>query len=100
MPACALIAGLKAEYVLADRAYDADSLIALIKASGSGVVIPPKSNRLDQRDYDRHIYKERHLIECFFAKIKSFRRIATRYDKLASIFLTLVNIAACMVWMK
>ena len=48
------------------------------------------------RDYDKHIYKERHLVECFFCKIKEFRRIATRYEKLKITFLTMIFIAACL----
>lgn len=100
VPACKLISGLTAKYVLADKAYDADDLIELIKASDSKVVIPPKSNRLEQREYDRHSYKERHLIECFFAKIKSFRMVATRYEKMAVIFKAFVLIASCLVWLQ
>ena len=53
--------------------------------------------RLVQREYDTHTYKERHLIECFFAKLKSFRRVATRYDKLAITFKTAVMLAACLI---
>lgn len=100
VPACALIAGLKAEWTIADKAYDADRFIALLRTQGSEAVIPPKSNRLSQREFDRHVYKERHLIECFFAKIKAFRRISTRYDKLAVTFRAAVLIAACMAWLQ
>jgi len=99
-PACDLISGLKADWTIAGRAYDADRFIALAVKQGSEPVIPPKSNRLEQRWFDRHIYKERHLVECFFAKIKVFRRISTRYDKLAVTFKAAVLIAACMVWLR
>lgn len=75
-------------------------MIALIKTSDSEAVTPPKSNRLEQREYDRHIYKERHLVECFFAKIMSFRRVATRYEKLAVTFKAFVLIASCLVWLQ
>jgi transposase len=95
-----LISGLSAGFLLTDKAYDADAFINLALSQGSHVVIPPKSNRRDQRDYDRHIYKERHLVECFFAKLKSFRRISTRYDKLAQSFKAAVMIAACLVWLQ
>ena len=63
-------------------------------------MIPPKKNRRVQREYDRHLYKERHLVECFFCKIKEFRRIATRYEKLARTFLTMLTIASCLIWLR
>ena len=97
VPANGMISGLHSSFVLADRAYDCDRLIDLAKSQGSIIVIPPRSNRVDQRDYDRHIYKERHLVECFFAKIKKYRRVSTRYDKLEKMYKAAVMIAACMV---
>lgn len=100
VPACDLIAGLKAGMMIADRAYDANRFITVAEKQGMMVVIPPKSNRLKQRKFDRHLYKERHLVECFFAKIKAFRRISTRYDKLAVSFRAAVLIAACMAWLQ
>lgn len=100
LPAAGLITGLSAEFVLADKAYDANAFIDIAFSQGSHVVIPPRTNRRDQRDYDHHIYKERHLVECFFAKLKSFRRISTRYDKLAQTFKAAVMIAACLVWLQ
>jgi transposase len=100
VPAGQLIAGLEAEMTIADKAYDANWFTDLIRKQGSQVVIPPTKNRLDQRGYDKHLYKERHLVECFFAKIKVFRRISTRYDKLAVTFKAAVLIAACMVWLQ
>lgn len=63
-------------------------------------MIPSSSNRRIQRVYDKHIYKERHLIECFFCKIKEFPRIATRYEILAATFLTMVAIASCLIWLR
>ncbi len=99
-PACDLITGLKADWTIADRAYDADRFIALAVKQGSEPVIPPKSNRLEQRWFDRRLYKERHLVECFFAKIKVHRCISTRYDKLAVTFRAAVLIAACMAWLQ
>jgi len=98
-PANGMITGCYSDHFLADRAYDADQLIELAKSQGSKIVIPPKRNRVDQRQYDRHIYKERHLVECFFAKLKVFRRVSTRYEKLAKIYKATVLIASCMVWL-
>lgn len=82
--ATALIEGQPAEFIVADKGYDSDALVAAITKQGSQAVIPPRSNRLTPRTFDRHIYKSRNLIERFFGRIKQFRRIATRYDKLAS----------------
>ena len=67
--------------LLADKAFDADWLLQDLDKRGATAVIPPKSNRKVQRDYDTHMYKWRHLVENYFAKIKEFRGIATRYDK-------------------
>ena len=75
--------GLLAEKLLADRAYTANKLFALAERQSHEVAIPPVKGILLQREYATHAYKERHLVECFFAKIKSFRRAATRYDKLS-----------------
>lgn len=85
--------------VLADKTYDADFIIDHIEQGGGLVVIPSKSNRLLKRDYDRDIYKDRFLVENFFCKIKMYRRVATRYDKLADTFLAFATIASIMVWL-
>ena len=62
-------------------------------------VIPPKSNRNVQRSFDQHLYKNRNLVERFFCRIKQFRRIATRYDKLAERFASFVALAAAIIWL-
>ena len=100
VPASGLIEGLLADKLLADRAYDANKLLALAERQNHKVVIPPTPRRLIQREYDLHAYKERHLVECFFAKLKSFRRVATRYDKLAITFKAAVMLAACLIWLQ
>lgn len=69
-------------------------MIDLLKKAGVNIVIPPKSNRIKQRKYDEDLYKTRHLIENFFAKLKQFRAIATRYDKTAVNFLGAIHLAA------
>lgn len=99
-PACDLIRGLKANQVLADRAYDADRLYDLILDQGGDPVIPPRRHRKYQRPYDRVAYKHRWGIEGFFAKLKQWRRIATRYDKIAANFLGFVKLASIMFWLK
>ena len=91
----ALLPGIEAQYLLADKAYDADErVLAILKEKGIKAVIPPKSNRVTQREYDEELYKLRHLIENFFLKLKQFRAIATRYDKTARNFLAAVHLAA------
>jgi len=99
-PACGLVEGLYAAQVLADRAYDADSLHDIVLEQGGEPVIPPRRHRRHQHNYDRTAYKNRWGIEGFFAKLKQWRRIATRYDKLAATFLGFVKIASIMLWLK
>ena len=94
-----LIDGIVTDAVVADKAFDADALIAAIEQTGAKAVIPPKSNRLMPRDFDRHQYKHRNLIERFFCRLKQFRRIATRYDKLASRFSAFIALAASFIWL-
>jgi transposase len=100
VPACELIRGIPAAQVLADRAYDADNLHNLIYEQGGEPVIPPRRHRKYQHHYDQIAYKQRWGIESFFAKLKQWRRIATRYDKLAANFLGFVKLASIMLWLK
>lgn len=73
---------------------------AVLKAQGIEPVIPSKSNRNESIDYDKELYKARHLIENFFAKLKQYRAIATRYDKTAVNFLGAVHLAAAVIWLN
>ena len=75
-----LIAGYAGEHVLADQGYDAQEFRQHILELGMIPVIPPRSNRKAPADYDRHLYRERHLVECFINKIKHYRRKARRYS--------------------
>jgi transposase len=93
----ALVSGSKVEHVIADKGYDSDELVGAIEATGAKAVIPPRSNRKKPRDYDKHLYKERNLVERFLNKVKSCRRVATRYDKTARNFLAFWKIASIMV---
>jgi transposase len=77
-----LLEGLNFAAFLGDKAFDNDTLRAALHQRGATAVIPPRRNRKVCIDYDREMYKWRHLVENFFARIKEFRRIATRYDKL------------------
>jgi transposase len=96
-----LLPAMAADTLIADKAFDADErVLAPLAAAGKAAVIPPKANRLVPRDYDRDLYKARHLIENFFAKLKQFRAIATRYDKTARNFLGAVHLAATAIWLN
>ena len=87
-----LIAGLAAEYLVADRGYDTDAILAQAQTQGIKPVIPPRKHRKIQRPYDHYLYKLRHLVENAFLHLKRWRGIATRYAKRASSFLALVHI--------
>jgi len=77
--------------IIADKSYGSAKILNWIKAQGAKCVIPPKENTKKTWKIDWHLYKERHLVECFFNTIKRFKRVATRYDKLASSFLAFVT---------
>jgi len=97
----ALLPDMAAETLLADKAFDADErVIEPLLARGKTFVIPPKSNRKVQRDFDKDAYKARHLIENFFCKLKQYRAIATRYDKLANTFLAAVALVSVLCWLN
>jgi len=89
-----------ASFVLADKGYDADDMIEEILAQGAQAVIPPKSHRQTSRHYDVCLYKERNKMERMYGKLKHFRRVATRYDKPASSYLSFVLVAAIYLWLK
>lgn len=93
-----LIEGINAEYLLADRGYDSNEIVSRAQLQGMNVVIPPKANRIDQRLYDKDIYKLRHLVENAFLHLKRWRGIATRYAKNTASFLAAVHIRCLALW--
>jgi transposase len=96
-----LLPDMQADVLIADKAFDADErVIKALAAAGKTTVIPPKVNRRAPRHYDRDLYKARHLIENFFAKLKQFRAIATRYDKTARNFLAAIYVTASAIWLN
>ncbi len=97
--AAALIQGIEAQRVIADRGYDAEAFVDLIATQGAQAVIPPRRNRLTQRAYDRHLYKDRTLVERFFCRLTQFRRIATRYEKLSQNFMSMLSLACACIWL-
>ena len=92
-----LIRDLQFEALLGDKAFDADWLRTELDERGASAVIPPRSNRKQQFSYDQEMYKWRHLVENYFAKIKEFRGIATRYDKTDSSFRANLNLVATII---
>ena len=87
------------QFVLADKAYDADWIRNLIWEQGAIDVIPSKKNRVNPKEFDQEVYKHRNLIERFFGRIKaSFRRIATRYEKTSQNFMAMIKLAAVRLW--
>ena len=95
----ALIEGFETQAVIGDKGYDADALVARIEASGAQAVIPPRKNRTEQRSYDHHLYEDRNLVERFFNRLKQFRRIATRYEKLARNFSSMISLVFTYLWL-
>ncbi len=96
-----LLPEMQAETLIADKAYDADErVIEPLTEAGKTVVIPPKANRKAQRSFDRELFKSRHLIENFFAKLKLYRAIATRYDKTKRNFLAAIHLVAAVIWLN
>ncbi len=96
-----LLEQFAADIVLADKGYDADErVIGRLQQQGKTAVIPSKRNRKHPREYDKQLYKARHLIENFFAQLKQYRAISTRYDKLAESFLGGIYLAATVIWLN
>ena len=95
-----LIAGYEFERVIADRAYDSDDLLRRIAEQEAEAVIPPRKNRKEQRDYDKHLYKERHLVECFFNKIKHYRHLFSRFEKLDKRYLGFLSFVGALIWLR
>lgn len=97
--AATLVAKAQGLNFIADKGYDANHVIEAVEKKGMTAVIPSTSNRKTKRKIDGHLYKERHLVENFFCKIKRYRRVATRYEKTAANFLGFVLFASLRVWL-
>ncbi len=98
--ASALLEGFENANIIADKGYDSNALIDQIQNQNCIPVIPPRSNRKTPREYDEDLYKERHLVECFFNKIKHFRRVFSRFDKKASSFAGFLAYASFILWLR
>ena len=95
----ALIEGFQADFVLADKGYDANSFIEKIHSGGAVAVIPARKNRIEERHYDKTLYKERNFVERLFQKLKHYRRIATRYERLARNYKAMLSLVATIIWL-
>ncbi len=91
---------IESDLMSADKAYDCNEYVDFLKGNNCHPVIPSRSNRKIPREYDHHIYKERHLIECFFGKIKHFRRVFSRYDKTATSYLSFIYFVSTLIWLR
>ena len=96
----ALLEGITNSYVIADNGYKSKELRDKLIERSCIPVIPPKSNSKSPAEYDKHLYKERHLIECLFSKIKYFRRVFSRFDKTVRNFLSFIYFAGVIVWLR
>jgi transposase len=96
-----LLPQIEADILIGDKGFDADERVIIpLEQAGKIAVIPPKANRKQPRPYDTELYAARHLIENFFARLKQFRAIATRYDKRAINFLAGVYLASTIIWLN
>ena len=95
-----MIDGFSAENVLADKGYDSDKFRAAVAQLGAEAVIPSSRSRSQAIPYDKHLYQERNLVERFINKIKHYRRVATRYEKTALSYLSMLCLVGAMVWLR
>jgi transposase len=95
-----LLDGVPFEVAIGDKGFDSQEVVDFIEARGGQAVIPPRKNRTQLREYDRERYKDRHLVERFWNKVKHYRRVATRYEKTARNFLAFIHVASIMVLLQ
>jgi transposase len=96
----ALIDGLVCQHVIADRGYAAEEFITFIVNQQAQAVIPPHQRAKTKREYDTWLYRERHLVECFINKIKHFRHIFSRFDKLARRYMAFLHFVGSLIWLR
>lgn len=92
--------GMKRSSSSLTRHYDAEPILLTVTKMGAEPVIPPKSNRKVQREYNEELYKERYLVECFIGKLKHYRRCFSRFDKLARNYLSFLHFASTLIWLR
>ena len=96
----ALVKDLCAEYVIADKGYDSEAFVLHLKGRDSEAVIPSRASNKVRREIDAHLYKERHLVENQIGKLKHFRRVFSRFDKLAKNYLSFIYFASTLIWLR
>lgn len=96
----ALIENFEFEALIADTSYDAAEFIESLTERNAQAVIPPRRNRREVREYDSHLYRERHLVECFIGKIKHYRRVFTRFEKLSKNYLSFLSLVGALIWLR
>ena len=99
-PALDLLDGKFGAAIIADRGYDSDRVVRLVEAQGSRAVIPPRRHWSGRREFDRELYRLRHRVEFCFNRLKRHRRVATRYEKLATHYLGMVLLASALLWLE
>jgi transposase len=95
-----MVDGFDSQHVIADRAYAGQDFIKFVLEAGAEAVIPPHQCSNQPREYDTWLYRERHLVECFINKIKHFRRVFSRFDKLANRYLSFLHFACTLIWLR
>jgi transposase len=98
--AIALVKDFGVEYVIADKGYDSEAFVLYLKGQDAEAVIPSRANQKVQREIDTHLYKERHLVENQIGKLKQFRRVFSRFDKLAKNYLSFIYFASTVIWLR
>ena len=96
----ALLLSAPIEHVIADKWYDAKAFVQVIRERGAVPTTSPRSNRNMLWDYNVHLYKEHHLVECFINKIKHYWRIFSRYDKLATTYFGFLHFVGALIWLR
>lgn len=96
----ALVTSIPVKVLLADKGYDSQDFVDFLHEEGIEAFIPSRSNAKQPRTYDQVVYKERHLIECFFNKIKHYRRVFSRFDKKALNFLSFLHFVSVLIWTR
>jgi transposase len=95
-----LLRGYQGDFVIADKSYDADAFRESILRSGAEPVIPSRENRKEEHHHDEHLYKERHLVECLINKMKHYRHVFSRFDKLTSRYLGFLSFVGALIWLR
>lgn len=96
----ALVTDLAVAYVIADKGYDSEAFVLHLKGQDAEAVIPSRATNKVQREIDTHLYKERHPVENQIGKLKHFRRVFSRFDKLAKNYLSFIYFASTVIWLR